>query len=175
MLEQLEQLSFLPELQIDRAAREGIVRLAVAYCGSRSIKYRDASQGMCPENGFDCSGFVTFLLKTLDIPLDDSIRHCNEYFDRFGILVQSGQQRRGDLIFFSRNGFFPTHVGIMVNSEWFVHAPGKDNTVVCLERIQPTHINRQGPEVIYNQNPIGFKRITQGRSASANSRWQRWV
>lgn len=148
----------------DRLADE-----AVLYLGSKSMKYKGPEQGMSPETWFDCSGFVTHLLEKLEFPKDENIRHANEYFDRFGILVHDGLQKRGDLVFFSRRGIFPTHVGIMVNSDEYVHAPGRDGTVVEKAELKREPIPMH-PGQIYNINPIGFKRlaVSQGRWNTIN-------
>jgi cell wall-associated NlpC family hydrolase len=44
----------------------------------------------------------------------------------------------GDLVFFSTNGPGATHVGVVVNSDWFVHAPSSTG-VVRVERLSASY------------------------------------
>ena len=109
---------------------------------------------------FDCSGFVTYLLRQLlqqrNLPVPADIRHANEYFDRYGVLVHQASVTQGDLVFFSRDGIKPTHMGIVIDDKHYVHSPGTDNERVQLEIIEESEI--EGGE-IYTINPIGYKRI----------------
>lgn len=120
---------------------------------------------MDPDNGFDCSGFVTFLLRRLRWLDDTTIRHCNDYFDRYGILVHSLYRVPGDLVFFSRDGTRPTHVGILVSHDVYIHAPGMDGSLIHQSRLLARDIPTESPNKLYSSNPIGFKRpaLQQGR------------
>lgn len=121
-------------------------------------------------DGFDCSGFVTFVLNQAGLTIPDyigqdgenrPIRHANEYWDNYGIAVHEGLQQGGDLVFFSHNGLFPSHVGIMLDEGEYIHASGRDNPSV---EVKPL-IFRQIPvtdreQAIYSRSPIGFKSPT---------------
>lgn len=90
------------------------------------------------------------------------IRHANEFWDSYGIAVHDGLQRGGDLIFFSRTGRMPTHIGIMVDEETYIHSPGQDNMQVEISTVNRAAIMNDGMEsVIYSRNPIGFKSPAQ--------------
>lgn len=150
-----------------------IPRIAEELIGAPSMLYAGAEQGMSPEEGFDCSGFVTFVLQASGVTIgtytgrdgyERPIRHSNEYWDYFGVAVHDGAQLPGDLIFFSRNGFVPTHIGIVADDNTFIHAPGRTNTQVIREVLpKATPIT---PRValterqLYMHNPIGFKAVT---------------
>ncbi len=156
--------------------KEEFVVEALNYLGYPSMRYQRSDRG-CDEIWFDCSGFVTFLLKKLCFPNPLNLRHCNEYFDLFGIFIYPQYVQEGDLVFFSRRGIIPTHMGIMVSLESYIHAPGKDGTSVMIspivrELIQPPQTRddleaRVGGTQKYVLNPIGFKRpaIKKGRFA----------
>jgi cell wall-associated NlpC family hydrolase len=148
--------------------KKDIVEAALQLVGSESLRYvHDHPEiGQSP-SGFDCSGFVRFVLleSGFHIPdyigMDDvrrPIRHANEFWDNYGASIQATPEA-GDLIFFSRHGLFPTHIGIVKDEESFVHAPGIDNTKVSVsamepEAIVPVHgIGR----ILFTTNPIGFK------------------
>lgn len=139
-----------------------LVQEARFYIGTPTRLYRSPETGLSPEEGFDCSGFISFLFKQINIPKSADIRHCDEYFRCFGDFVHEGFQRRGDLVFFSKNGIFPTHMGLLVDENHLIHAPGLDGFTVCEEEMvkQPIPINEAyRVKQIYGSNPIGYKRI----------------
>lgn len=154
----LEAKSFKTSEQSGRLYRDQLVDEALVLLGKKGSRYKGPEYGMSPEDGFDCSGFVTYLLTKIGFPRADDIRHANEYFDKFGVLIHSGLQKSGDLVFFSRNGLYPSHVGIMTASGEYIHSPGKDNTFVTTEKLEHEPIPMI-PGQIYNINPIGFKRL----------------
>lgn len=152
----------------EKMTKEEFVLLALEYLDYPSSKYTVPGRGV-DTDGFDCSGFLTYLFRKIKFP-GPIPRHCNEYFDSFGIFVHEYQT--GDLVFFSKNsrGKKPDHVGIMVSKTRFIHSPGKDGTYIKIERlsdhrrgIQPADLEGRGQ--IYIINPIGFKRpaIRRGR------------
>ncbi len=147
-----------------------LVEIALKYLGATSIKYKGPEYGLNPE-GFDCSGFVVFCLNQISFPFERSIRHCNDFFDFFGVLVHEEYSDQGDLIFLSRDGFRPTHMGIMIDRQTYIHAPGVNDSKVCVEKKQSGQITQKRTDhpVIYSHNPIGFKRLT---IPSANTRWK---
>ena len=144
--------------------REQVLQKATSYLGAPSVPYTNPENGQDPENGFDCSGFVTRVLEETGIDLPRGIRHSNEYFDKFGILIHA--YKPGDLIFYSYKGTAPNHMGIIYDEDSYIHAPGRINTQVEIKKIKRTPINASGEEVIYTHNPIGFKRI-----AMQEGRW----
>jgi peptidoglycan endopeptidase LytE len=109
-------------------------------------KYRFG--GETPEGGFDCSGFVSYVLHqhSVDIP-----RTVAEQFV-VGQAVAQDQIQPGDLVFFTTTGPGATHVGIVVNTgtRWdFVHAPA-DGSVVRVERFDSGY---------WQQRWIGARRV----------------
>jgi cell wall-associated NlpC family hydrolase len=151
--------------------RAKVMEIAVSLIDKPSIKYRNPTEGMSPEKGFDCSGFVTYVLKEagLFVPpyigMDKKVRntrHANEYWDHYGVTVHEDQAVMGDLIFWSRDGTFPTHVGILTYHNTYIHAPGKDGAFVeeaplLSNEIKPYEgYKRQ----LYVWNPIGAKALS---------------
>ncbi|MEJ0073597.1 MAG: NlpC/P60 family protein [Candidatus Saccharibacteria bacterium] len=141
--------------------------------GEKSVRYRkgDPEYGQSPTEGFDCSGFVRYVLLKAGLVIPDyigadnlrrPIRHANEFWDHYGVAAHAGQQQPGDLLFFSRQGFFPTHVGIVYGAASYIHAPGRDGTYVAIESLEEADIpNRtDGQHVLYMMNPIGYKALT---------------
>lgn len=132
---------------------------AVLFVGYPSIYYRAPHFGIS-ESGFDCSGFLKFLLKRINFPCHDKIRHTNEFFDFFGVFIHEECVGRGDLVFFSWNGCVPQHVGIMQSENTYIHAPGLSDTVIKTAILKKAVIKKGlCHEQIYFHNPIGFKRL----------------
>jgi cell wall-associated NlpC family hydrolase len=163
--------SFIAEKLEFHPKKSDIVEAARELVGSTSQLYiRDHPEiGQSPP-AFDCSGFARFVLTRAGfhipdyIGMDDvqrPIRHANEFWDHYGANVQT-EPEGGDLIFFSRNGLYPHHVGIVQDGGSYIHAPGRDGTQVSVEDIVPENIiPRAGSDrVLYPTNPIGFKAPT---------------
>lgn len=85
--------------------------------------------GTQPGTGFDCSGLVryVFLEQRIEIP-----RTVAEQA-RVGWSLEPDEIRPGDLLFFAVDSREPTHVGLVVDQEQFIHAPGT-GSVVRVER-----------------------------------------
>jgi cell wall-associated NlpC family hydrolase len=150
--------------------RQEIIEIATELIGSPTMRYVNGSPeiGETPEQGFNCSGFVRFVLKGagLQIPpyiaYDGSVRetrHANELWDTYGVAVHDDKKLKGDLIFFSREGWWPTHVGIVLDNNHYIHAPGKDGGSVEIQPIvaEPIISPETRHRHIYTTNPIGFK------------------
>lgn len=140
--------------------KEIFVSMVLLYLDFPAIKY-NGQFNCCDVSGFDCSGFVKFLLKQAKYP-DPIPRHANELFDVFGILIHEQFRDAGDLIFFSnRGGIYPDHVGIMISRDEYVHSPGKNGKIICVRKFEQKIIKpRNKASQIYFSNPIGIKRIT---------------
>ena len=147
-----------------------MLRVATELVGERSRKYVPGRPelGESPESGFDCSGLVTFVLKSVGLYIPNfigmdgrlrPIRHASEFWDHYGVAVHSPLP--GDLLFFSSNGNLPSHVGIVRDEETYIHAPGKDETWVTVATIRSETIALRGlGRTLYTRNPIGFKTPT---------------
>jgi len=125
------------------AVSAAVLSTALSLLGT---KYRFG--GETPEGGFDCSGFVSYVLHqhSVDIP-----RTVAEQFV-IGQPVAQDQIQPGDLVFFTTTGPGATHVGIVVNTgaRWdFVHAPA-DGSVVRIERFDVGY---------WQQRWIGARRV----------------
>jgi hypothetical protein len=140
--------------------KEKFVLLALSYLNFPAVNYNGRSNGISSE-GFDCSGFVNFLLKKAEYP-QNIPRHTNELFDSFGIFIHDQFRNAGDLIFFSnRDGTCPKHVGVMISKDEYIHSPGRNGKVICVSKFEQKVIEFEGKAPrIYFLNPIGFKRIT---------------
>lgn len=88
----------------------------------RGVPYRNG--GSDPQ-GFDCSGFTQYVFAQYGIALSREVR---EQF-RQGQQISANDLAPGDLIFFSTTDPGPSHVGISVGGDEFVHAPSSTGVV----------------------------------------------
>lgn len=82
-----------------------------------------------PQTGFDCSGLVQFVFARYSVEVP---RTVGAQF-RIGLPVTLADLRAADLVFFSTTGPGPTHVGIALNRDQFIHAPNSNGVV----RVEP--------------------------------------
>jgi cell wall-associated NlpC family hydrolase len=112
-----------------------LVKAAKKYLG---IRYRYG--GSSPSRGFDCSGFVYYLLSRHGIRAPHS---AAELF-RMGKPVSRSELRPGDLVFFKntarRRGI--THVGIYIGNDKFIHSSSGRGRVIVTSLNDPYYAAR---------------------------------
>ena len=108
------------------------------------VRYRRNGQSI--RTGFDCSGLVKNLFEQFRISLPRSSR---EQF-KFGDKVPKDQLEPGDLVFFSSRSKTPTHVGIYVGEQLFLHAARRARCVTISSLSQSW----------YSKRFLGARRIT---------------
>jgi cell wall-associated NlpC family hydrolase len=116
-----------------------LVGTALSFRGTR---YRN---GGSDPNGFDCSGFTQYVFAKYGLSLPREVR---EQFHE-GRPVDPDDLSPGDLVFFSTTDPGASHVGIVIGSDQFVHAPSS-NGVVRVERLRSSY---------WSQRYIGARRI----------------
>ena len=95
--------------------------------------------------GLDCSGFVQKAFAFLDLELPHSAR---AQF-REGIKVSKAELSAGDLVFFRTHAKYPSHVGIYLGDNRFIHASGYDRKVTIDNLDEP----------YYMKHYLGAKRL----------------
>ncbi|WP_195573754.1 C40 family peptidase [Paenibacillus sp. 1001270B_150601_E10] len=81
--------------------------------------------GMSP-NGFDCSGFVSYVFQKHGVGLP---RTAHDMYKSLNTSVKAPE--KGDLVFFSASGNRITHVGIYTGNNKYIHASsGSANSVI---------------------------------------------
>jgi len=105
---------------------EEIVELALGYLGTRYV-----FGGTTPA-GFDCSGFMQYVLRQFDV----SVNRVSRDQARNGVQVSRSDLQPADLVFFaaSPGGSRITHVGMYIGDGNFIHA-STWNTGVRLSNI----------------------------------------
>ena len=108
----------------------------------RGAPYRN---GGADPSGFDCSGFIWYVFGQHGIRVP---RTVDEQF-HLGIDVGSAALKAGDLVFFSTQAPGPSHVGMVIGGDEFVHAPSSRGEV-RVERISSGY---------WSQRYVGARRM----------------
>ena len=88
--------------------------------------------------GLDCSGFVQKAFAFLDLDLP---RTAREQF-REGAKVAKADLSPGDLVFFRTYANYPSHVGIYLGDNRFVHASSRERKVTVESLDTPYYVKR---------------------------------
>jgi cell wall-associated NlpC family hydrolase len=116
--------------------------IAGTALGLRGAPYR--SGGSDPR-GFDCSGLIEYVFSQHGISFPRTVEEQH----RAGTDVPSPDIQAGDLVFFDTTGDGPSHVGMSIGGDEFVHAPSGAG-VVRVERLGAPY---------WSQRFIGAKRV----------------
>ena len=122
-----------PLVAPDRRGPRAIVATALSL---RGTPYRDG--GTDPAQGFDCSGFIQYVFARHGQTLP---REAKDQYT-VGKKVKSSKVRPGDLLFFSTVAKGPSHVGLSIGGDQFVHATS-ERGVVRVERVTDGYWGRR--------------------------------
>ena len=117
---------------VDRTRPDTIVGTALTL---RGAPYRN---GGSDPGGFDCSGFTQYVFARNGIALPRSVE---EQFDE-GKKVKPRDLSSGDLVFFKTTSRGPSHVGIVIGDDQFIHAPSSKG-VVRVERLSADYWSKR--------------------------------
>lgn len=101
----------------------------------RGVPYRN---GGSDPGGFDCSGFTQYVFARNGIALP---RAVEEQFES-GKKVKPRDLSSGDLVFFRTTSRGPSHVGIVIGDDQFIHAPSSKG-VVRVERLSADYWSKR--------------------------------
>lgn len=99
--------------------------------GFRGAPYRN---GGSDPSGFDCSGFVQYVFGQHGLALPREVR--DQY--RIGDGIELDDVKPGDLLFFQTISRGPSHVGVAIGGDQFVHAPSSRG-IVRVERFSASY------------------------------------
>jgi cell wall-associated NlpC family hydrolase len=100
----------------------GADALVAAALRLRGVPYRN---GGGDPSGFDCSGFTQYVFAQTGVRLP---RDVHDQFQA-GSKIPADQLEPGDLVFFSTVSPGPSHVGIAIGGDEFIHAPSSKGAV----------------------------------------------
>ncbi|HEX5727678.1 MAG TPA: C40 family peptidase [Longimicrobiaceae bacterium] len=111
-----------------------VVLLARAQLGRRYVW-----GGNSPEEGFDCSGFLKYLMRAFGVQLP---RTANEQA-QVGVEVPRDRSllRPGDILTFGR-GRRVTHVGVYIGNGRYIHASSRQRRIVEASMDRPSSLLR---------------------------------
>lgn len=109
-----------PPESFDGALAQRIVEYALQFEG---YPYVYATAG---PNTFDCSGFTSYVYKQFGYTLNRSSRDQLHN----GTPITKAQLQPADLLLFSRNGSYVTHVGLYIGDGKFIHASTSTTGVI---------------------------------------------
>lgn len=118
--------------QIDRGKGRDIGAFAQKFYG---VPY--VWSGSSP-SGFDCSGFVYYIFNQSGIFIP---RMADEQF-QVGLSVNSSELQVGDLVFFSTYEPGPSHTGIYIGNDQFIHASSAAGKVTITALSKPYYQTR---------------------------------
>ena len=104
----------LPESRISLSLADEVVQFAKQFLG-----YRYVHGGATP-SGFDCSGFMTYIMRNFNI----SLYRRSSDMARNGVHVNRSDISTADLLFFATGGGGRiSHVGLYIGGGRMIHAP----------------------------------------------------
>jgi peptidoglycan DL-endopeptidase LytE len=124
------------------------LRYRVVQAGFQFLGVRYHRSGESAKNGFDCSGLVKTLFSKFNIDLP---RTSREQYQQ-GEKIDRNELEIGDLVFFSSKGNNPTHVGIYVGDNKFMHAALKAKQVIVSDL----------SKIWYSMRYLGARRVIWG-------------
>ncbi|MGI9533485.1 MAG: LysM peptidoglycan-binding domain-containing protein, partial [Thermodesulfobacteriota bacterium] len=122
-------------------AKNELIKVAKQYLGA---PYKFG--GTSTRTGIDCSAYVNKVYGFFDVNLPRTARDIYKK----GHWVSKGKLQKGDLVFFTTYAKFPSHVGIYIGNNNFIHASSAS------KRVTITNINKN----YYKKRYIGAKRIS---------------
>jgi peptidoglycan endopeptidase LytE len=130
-IEEVKELSQSDELS-KLSAKERLILFAKKMI---DLPYKFGGNGIF---GLDCSSFVQKVYSFVDQPLPRSARE--QY--KVGEEIEKGDLKTGDLIFFRTYASFPSHVGIYIGNNMFIHASSRAKKVQIDSLDTPYYVKR---------------------------------
>ena len=103
--------------------RDSLVSVARAQVGTRYIR-----GGTSPENGFDCSGLVRYVMASFKVNMPRTARLQAK--TGLAIVRDQARLRPGDLLTFGKSARGASHVGIYIGGGRYVHASSGAGRVI---------------------------------------------
>ncbi|MDH4028742.1 MAG: LysM peptidoglycan-binding domain-containing protein [Nitrospirota bacterium] len=131
LAEEIRELSESPEVQ-QSGLKDFMISVIRQTLG---IPYKFGSSSV---NGTDCSGYVQMVFSPFGIDIPRSAR---EQF-KIGTPVEKEDLSIGDLVFFRTYASFPSHVGIYLGNNLFIHASSFAKKVTIQNLNMPYYLSR---------------------------------
>jgi cell wall-associated NlpC family hydrolase len=112
-----ERADDAPTPDVAGTAAEPLLQTALSLLGAPYVN------GGADPSGFDCSGFVAFVFGQHGVALPRTVERQARVGEDVGTIAP------GDLVFFRTSGRGPSHVGIALGPDRFIHAPSSRGVV----------------------------------------------
>lgn len=162
------EILWLLSLELDEL-RVKLVKFSKNYEGFKAITYSEPEKWLTPQDWFDCSWFITFILWYFWL-WKEWVRHANEYFDSYGVFVHNPIP--WDIIFFSSNWNIPTHIWLYIWNDEYLN---KNWNTIKIDKLIKEPIKWLSKRSLYVSNPIWFKRINIEVQNFTNERWRQVI
>jgi len=129
------------EVENGRFSKESIIQVAKKYLGA---PYKFGGNDL--STGIDCSGYVKKIFSRFNVYLP---RTARDIYYSSGYRIPKKNLDTGDLVFFTTYAKYPSHVGIYIGNDEFIHASSASRKVTI------DSINKQ----YYKKRYIGAKRV----------------
>jgi peptidoglycan endopeptidase LytF len=129
------------QVENGRFSKESIIEVAKKYLGA---PYKFGGNDLA--TGIDCSGYVKKIFSRFNVYLP---RTARDIYYNAGYSVSKKNLDTGDLVFFTTYAKYPSHVGIYIGNDEFIHASSASRKVTI------DSINKQ----YYKKRYIGAKRV----------------
>ncbi len=130
-----------PDVENGRFSKESIIEVAKKYLGA---PYKFGGNDLA--TGIDCSGYVKKIFSRFNVYLP---RTARDIYYSSGYSIPKKKLDTGDLVFFTTYAKYPSHVGIYIGNDEFIHASSASRKVTI------DSINKQ----YYKKRYIGAKRV----------------
>jgi peptidoglycan endopeptidase LytF len=130
-----------PEVENGRFSKESIIEVAKKYLGA---PYKFGGNDLA--TGIDCSGYVKKIFSRFNVYLP---RTARDIYYKSGYSISKRNLDTGDLVFFTTYAKYPSHVGIYIGNDEFIHASSASRKVTI------DSINKQ----YYKKRYVGAKRV----------------
>jgi len=141
----------LEKFSVNDSLRCSLIKFATQLVGT-PYKYA----GGTPERGFDCSGFVRYVFKSINIDLPHS---SNQLSHLKGEIIPLNEAQPGDLIFFGRHDgkkWRTSHTGII-----YEYADNEPLVIHCCSRGVIIDGNNTNWDGYWKQRILFVKRLPQ--------------
>ena len=122
--------------QVNYAAEKDTLRALIV---EKARKYEGVGYryGQANEQGFDCSGYVSYVYSCFNF----SLPHSSLAQYKLSRHLKERNARPGDLVFFITRGNQISHVGIYLGDNSFIHSPGQGKKV-CVESLDSAYFRK---------------------------------
>ena len=134
--------------------RDSLVALAHAQVGTRYVR-----GGTSPDRGFDCSGLVRYVMRSLKVSMPRTARE--QALSGLAVQRDPARLRPGDLLTFGKSARGASHIGIYVGGGRYVHASSGAGRVI------ESDIGRSSSSLVRAWR--GVRRVVAGQADSSRA------